>query len=120
MKNKTLKKHFLKPENMGTIEKPSHEAIIKSDVCNDIVKLMALIDNKGIIIDIKAQVFGCGYSIAGASILTTAARGNLADDVPDLFGELTKDIIPEIPERHASCVNLAQKAFQIILKKYQE
>lgn len=120
MKNKTLKKHFLDPKNMGTIDGPSHEAIVKSDVCNDIVKLMANIDKSGKIIDIKAQVFGCGYSIAGTSILTTAAADKMILEVPDLFTELTKDIITDVPEHHASCIGLARKAFQILIENFQK
>ena len=47
MKNKILKDHFLNPRNMGTIEKPTHQSIVKSDTCNDIVKMMININRNG-------------------------------------------------------------------------
>ena len=115
-----VREHFLNPRNMGTIDNPGYHTIVKSEICNDIVKLMANIDRDGLVQDIKAQVFGCGYSIAGASILTETAKGENAQRVLELMLEEQSEFTEGIPKRHHSCVELASEAFKKILEKYNE
>ncbi|MCP4135771.1 MAG: iron-sulfur cluster assembly scaffold protein [bacterium] len=119
MKNSLLKDHFLNPRNMGEIAEPTHKSIVKSETCNDIVKMMVIINSSGCIEDIKAQVFGCGYSIAGASFITETIKGKQAEDAASLIEESIPGVIENIPERHIYCVNLAGKAYKAILKTYK-
>ena len=118
MKNKILKDHFLNPRNMGTIDNPSYSTSTKSDTCSDIVKMSVIIDSNGIVADIKAQVFGCGYSIAGTSLFTDTAKGKRVLSIPEIAIESIREIADDIPEKHISCIILSHKAFQKILEEY--
>lgn len=105
---------------MGTIDNPTHESIARSDTCNDIVKMMATIGNSGLIEDIKTQVFGCGYSIAGASLFTEIAKGKRVDTIQAAAQEEIGRIESQIPERHLSCILLPLKAYEKIYNRYSE
>lgn len=113
MMNNILKEHFLNPKNMGKIDNPTYQSIAKSDLCNDIVKMMAVINN-GMIDDIKVEVFGCGYSIAGASLFTEIVSGRDIKNIMDYIDKELDGIIRDIPEKHHTCIKLSKKAFQII------
>ncbi len=117
MKNPTVKKHFLDPKNMGAVAEPTHRAILKSDKCSDIVKMTVLIKN-GLIEDIKAQVYGCGYSIAGVSILTELVKGKMANEIEGVADPELKMLLPDVPEHNRSCIYLGYNTLKIILKQY--
>jgi NifU-like protein involved in Fe-S cluster formation len=116
--NKIIKDHFLNPRNMGALEKPHYEAMVKSDICNDIVKMMIQTDDCGRIANIKTQVYGCGYAIAGSSIFTEAARGRRMEEVLDITEAAFAKMAKDIPSRHLSCIRLARKAYREIYEKY--
>lgn len=113
MKNVKVKKHFLNPLNMGSLENPTHQSIIKSGKCNDLVKMMAVIRN-GIVEEIRTEVFGCGYSIAGASIVTEIIKGKSIDGIIGIVESELKTFINDIPESNRSCIALSLDAFKKI------
>ncbi len=117
MKNKIIKEHFLDPRNMGRIENPTYESIARSETCNDIVKMTVVIAD-GVVEDIKTEVFGCGYTIAGASFFTEGAKGKRADRIMESMIAQSNRIISDIPEKHQNCIALSRKAFKIIYDKY--
>ena len=119
MKNRKLKEHFLNPKNMGVIKNPSYQSTAMSDTCSDLVKMMVIIDDKGVIENIKTEVFGCGYSISGTSLFTEIAMGKKAEEVTALTQKAASQIDPDIPEKHKSCIRLPQKAFNKIYKEYR-
>ena len=120
MRNVILKKHFLNPQNMGNLDNPSYQAIVKSDICNDIVRMMVVINTEGIIQDIKAQVYGCGYSIAGASLFTEIAKGRRAGEILEIAQSEIDKISVDIPERRVTCISLPKLAYEKIFCEYLE
>ena len=114
MKNNILKTHFFNPKNIGTITKPTHSSIAKSDTCNDLVKMTVDIQDN-IIQDIKVEIFGCGYSIAGASYFTEIAKGKKTDEIERIADQKFAPILDEIPEKHKTCVLLSNAAFKKII-----
>jgi NifU-like protein involved in Fe-S cluster formation len=114
MKNQTIKDHFLNPRHMGIIEKPTHQTIIKSETCSDVVKMMMIIDNNGIVSDIRSQVYGCGYAIAGTSIFNDIAFGKKVTEIHDLAFDSIKDLLPDTPDTNKNCMQLAIKAYKKI------
>jgi nitrogen fixation protein NifU and related proteins len=96
---------------MGIIEQPTHQTIIKSETCSDVVKMMVTIDD-GIVSDIRTQVYGCGYAIAGTSIFNDIAIGKKISEIYDLAIESIKDLLPDIPDANTNCIQLAIKAYK--------
>jgi len=120
MKNKILKDHFLNPRNIAPIENPTISTIKKSEICNDIVKLAVEIDQNETIHNISIEVYGCGYSIAGASLFSEAVKGAKLIDVEEIAGNAVKEIINEIPEKSKYCLTLSHRAFEKLFLKYKE
>ena len=103
---------------MGELKDPTHQAMVRSETCSDIVKLMVSIDGEGILRDIKAQVFGCGYAIAAASLFTEAAIDEKVSDVLEKVEGVLEPFYPAVPESHISCLRLGHRAFAKIADVY--
>lgn len=99
---------------MGIIEKPTHQTIIKSETCSDVVKMMLIVDDNGIVSDIMSQVYGCGYAIAGTSIFNDIAIGKKATEIHDLAVESINALLPDTPDTNINCMKLAIKAYKKI------
>ncbi len=116
MKNKILIDHFLHPRNMGELKDPTHQAMVRSETCSDILKLMVSIDGQGILRDIRAQVFGCGYAIAAASLFTESVKNEPVSNVMEKAKKELEPHFPTVPESHISCLRLGHMAFSKILE----
>jgi NifU-like protein involved in Fe-S cluster formation len=120
MKSKILIDHFLHPRNMGELKDPTHQAMVRSETCSDIVKLMVSINGEGIVRDVKAQVFGCGYAIAAASLFTESVIDETVSNVLEKAEKVLKPFYPTVPEAHKSCLRLSHRAFSKILLAYHK
>ena len=103
---------------MGELKDPTHQAMVRSETCSDIVKLMVCIDRQGMLRDIRAQVFGCGYAIAAASLFTEAAINETISNVLEKAEGVLEPLFPLVPESHISCLRLGHMAFSKILEGY--
>ena len=115
--NKTLKKHFLDPQNIGEITDAKFSSVVRSETCNDLIKMTASIID-GVIEDVKIKVFGCGYSIAGASFLTDSLMGKNIDGIIDFIDSELNSLTIDIPEKHHYCIFLSKMAFEKIYNEY--
>lgn len=112
--NCIIKDHFLNPRNMGTLKRPTNRSLARSDSCNDIVKLTADIDG-GIVREIKSEVFGCGYSIAGTSIATEKSIGRKVETLVEELGSELDEILSDVPEKHHGCMRLGLRAIKALI-----
>ena len=103
---------------MGELKDPTHQAMVRSETCSDIIKLMVSIDGEGIVRDVKAQVFGCGYAIAAASLFTESVIDETVSNVLEKAEKVLKPFYPAVPEAHKSCLRLSHRAFSKILERY--
>lgn len=111
--NKLFKKHFMSPQNMGKIKKPSLQSKCKSGFCGDTIELFVVIDENNIIKDVKYNVFGCYAIIAAASILSEWSLGKPLDLVKNIDMRTIETIIGgRCDEGKENCVMVAIKAFQ--------
>lgn len=113
MKNELLKDHFLHPRNVGILENHDQKVIVKSDQCNDVVTFTVTIGNNKIT-NIQFEAYGCGYAIAGASLVSEVVKGKDIDagivDVEEMLMSM------EIPDSNKRCVQLSLHA----IKKLRE
>lgn len=68
-----IENHFNNPQNVGEIKAPDGVGQSGSTACRNLIKFTARIE-KNIIKDIKFKAFGCSYTIASASFLTSITR----------------------------------------------
>ncbi len=116
MKNKLLKDHFLHPRNVGMLENYDQKIIVKSDQCNDVVTFTVTIGNKKIK-NIQFEAYGCGYAIAGASLVSEVVKGKDIDtginDVEELLMRM------DISCSNRRCVQLSLQAIKKLRENVQ-
>ncbi len=97
------------PRNVGIVQNYNHKIIVKSDQCNDVITFTVTIA-QNIIGDIKFEAYGCGYAIAGASVVSDAVKGKDIDvgvrHVEEMLSTMT------IPDSNIRCVQLSLKAIK--------
>jgi len=111
MKNSLLKEHFLHPQNIGVAENFTHKTLVKSDQCNDVISVTGTIANS-IIHDIKIEVYGCGYAIAGASLMSEAAKGKSIEEAKAAVKEILQTVEYDVPDSNKRCIYLSHKALE--------
>jgi NifU-like protein len=116
MKNPILKDHFLNPRRMGEVDRPTGRTMVKSDTCSDLVRMTVRIDGNGVVEDIRTQVYGCGYAIAGASFFNEYAYGRSASELARTSIDSIVGLIGDVPEGSRGCVSLALSAFKKIVR----
>lgn len=119
MKSALLKQHFLNPVGMKRIDSPSYRATCRSDTCSDVIRMTVTVDGDGVVRDIGTEVYGCGYSIAGASLFNSVALGIPVEDVAAIVDRQLAAVLPEVPEGNRRCVELPKKAFSTIYGSYR-
>jgi len=90
--------HNKNPRNFGVLEPCSHFSHGKNPLCGD--DFFVFLDVKdGVINDVKFDGAGCAISKSSASLMTTAIKGQVVEDVlrkKDLFLKMvTEAISPE-------------------------
>lgn len=82
-----VQQHFLQPQNVGEIEKPSGTGDVGSLACGDALKLTLKIDDNDIITEAKFKTFGCASAIASSSVLTQMVIGMSVDEAAKITNE---------------------------------
>lgn len=106
-----LKEHFLHPKNIGVAENYTHKTIVKSDQCNDAISVTVTVAN-AIMHDIKIEVYGCGYAIAGASLMSETAKGKTIEQAKEAVKEILQTIEQDVPDSNKRCIYLSLKALE--------
>ena len=109
--NDIIRQHFLNPQNLGKIKKPTYKHKYKSGFCGDMVEVYVTVEND-IITDVKYNVFGCYAVIATSSILSEYIKGKNVNILNTLTYEMVSKMLgDEIEAEKVSCVETAIKGF---------
>jgi NifU-like protein involved in Fe-S cluster formation len=112
--NEIIKDHFLNPRNIGELRDTPFRSTARSRTCGDTVLMSAIIENR-VCRKLLVRVYGCGYSIAGASIFAESAEGEDLDGIKAIALKKISQLT-DIPENHVPCLELAIEAFDHILE----
>jgi nitrogen fixation NifU-like protein len=117
-----VKEHFMNPKNVLMDEKDFQndgKGIAGNIQCGDEMIFLIKVDkDKGIITDCKWKTFGCASAIASASVLSEIAKGMKLDDAYNLSA---KDITRELgglPDHKVHCSVLGDKALRAAINDY--
>jgi len=77
--SKKVLAHFSKPHNLGMIKDPSGVGEVGNLACGDVMKLYIKVE-KGVIIDVKFETYGCAAAIATSSVITDMAKGKKVEE----------------------------------------
>lgn len=117
-----LKEHFINPRNVlydGEDYKEDGKGIVGNIKCGDEMMMLIKVDKeKGIITDCKWRTYGCASAIASTSVLSEMVKGKTLDEA---YKITPKDIAKELgslPEHKIHCSVLGHKALRAAINDY--
>jgi len=115
---KTIK-HFLKPQNVGSLEKPDGYAKIGNMVCGDQLDFFLKVE-KGKIKDVKFLSFGCASNIATASVMTEKVKGMTVEQAKKYPWRKIVDDLGGLPQQKIHCSIMAAQGLQKAIEDYEK
>ncbi|HIJ72898.1 MAG TPA: iron-sulfur cluster assembly scaffold protein [Candidatus Hydrogenedentes bacterium] len=120
--SETVKDHFMHPRNVlkdGEVYEEDGKGDVGNVKCGDQMIVVIKVDKeKGIITDCKWQTYGCASAIASTSILSEMVKGM---PLGQAFNLSPKDIARELgslPEHKIHCSVLGDKALRAAINDY--
>ena len=99
----TLVDHFLNPRNAGVMRDPDGVGEDEYIGCGDLARFFLRVrDDRAV--EVRFQTYGCGPTIAAASVASELGRGRTVDDLARLNAEEIEGALEGLPEdrRHAA------------------
>jgi nitrogen fixation protein NifU and related proteins len=113
-----IREHYAHPRNVGRVEEPSAEAMVRSPLDSDTV-LVSLRIEAGIITEAKFKCMGCAVAIACSSISTEMILGKTVEEAAAVSEQVVADALGGIPEYKMRCSNLAPAAIRTAVDKWK-
>ncbi|MFH1854550.1 MAG: iron-sulfur cluster assembly scaffold protein [Candidatus Omnitrophota bacterium] len=119
-----VKEHFTRPRNVLADDKEYEEdgkGMVGNVKCGDQMLMLIKVDkNKGVIIDCKWKTYGCASAIASTSILSEMVKGIKLEDAYKLTPKDIARELGELPEHKIHCSVLGDKALRAAIDDYYE
>lgn len=117
-----VKDHFMHPHNLLLDEKdfqPDGRGVTGNIKCGDEMVVMIKVDKeKGIITDCKWKTYGCASAIASTSVLSDLAIGKTLDAAYQLGAKDIAQALGGLPEHKIHCSVLGDKALRAAIDDY--
>jgi nitrogen fixation NifU-like protein len=99
----TLVDHFLNPRNAGLMRAPDGVGEDEYAGCGDLTRFFLRVRD-GRAVELRFQTYGCGPTIAAASVASELCRGRTVDDLAQLKAEEVEGALEWLPDdrRHAA------------------
>ncbi|MFP4459042.1 MAG: iron-sulfur cluster assembly scaffold protein [Candidatus Zixiibacteriota bacterium] len=119
MYSKKVLEHFVSPQNMGELEKPSGVGEVGNPTCGDMMRLYIDVEDN-VIKDIKFKTYGCGAAIASTSALTVIVKGKTIEEALKLDKKDVVEFLGELPAQKVHCSVLAIDALKEAIENWKE
>ncbi len=107
------------PRNQGEIETPTAVGEVSNPDCGDSTKMYLVVDDQGIIKDIKFETFGCAAAVASSSILTEMVKGKTVDEAYAVTETAVADELGGLPEKKMHCSMVGVDALRKAITNYR-
>ncbi|MBI4270809.1 MAG: hypothetical protein A3F92_14080 [Candidatus Rokubacteria bacterium RIFCSPLOWO2_12_FULL_71_22] len=104
----TLVDHFLNPRNAGMMHAPDGVGEDEYEGCGDLTRFFLRVRD-GRAVEVRFQTYGCGPTIAAASMASELVRGRTVEDLAQVKAEEIETALDGLPDdrRHAAEVAAA-------------
>ena len=101
----TLVEHFLNPRNAGLMRDPDGAGEDEFAGCGDLARVFLRVRD-GRAVDVRFQSYGCGPTIAAASVASELIAGRAVEDLVNLKAREIEDALDGLPDdrQHAADV----------------
>ena len=113
---------FNNPRNMGTLDKDDPNVgtgVVGSPECGDVMQLQILVDEKGIVRDVKFKTFGCAAAIAASSLATEWLIGKTVEEAKQLKNTALAEEL-DLPPVKMHCSVLAESAVRAAIADWEK
>ncbi|MEK7714310.1 MAG: iron-sulfur cluster assembly scaffold protein [candidate division NC10 bacterium] len=107
----TLLDHFLNPRNAGMMRDPDGTGEEEYEGCGDLTRFFVRVRD-GRAVEIRFQTYGCGPTIAAASMASELARGRSVDDLCRLKAQDIEAALEGLPEDRKHAADVAAGALR--------
>ncbi|MCI5125195.1 MAG: Fe-S cluster assembly protein NifU [Candidatus Electrothrix sp. AR5] len=114
-----VQQHFMQPQNVGEVKRPSGTGDVGSLACGDALKLTIKVDENDIIIDVKFKTFGCASAIASSSVLTELIKGMPVDEAAKITNEDIAEALGGLPKEKMHCSVMGREALEAAIADYR-
>lgn len=109
--------HFLNPRNAGLMRSPDGVGEDEYDGCGDLTRFFLRVRD-GVAAEIRFQTYGCGPTIAAASVASEVCRGRAVADLADLKADEIERALEGLPEDRKHAAALAAGALRAAVLDY--
>ena len=107
----TLLDHFLNPRNAGMMRDPDGTGEEEYEGCGDLTRFFVRVRD-GRAVEIRFQTYGCGPTIAAASMASELARGRAVDELCRLKAQDIEAALEGLPEDRKHAADVAAGALR--------
>ncbi len=107
----TVLDHFLNPRNAGMMRDPDGTGEEEYEGCGDLTRFFVRVRD-GRAVEIRFQTYGCGPTIAAASMASELARGRAVDELCRLKAQDIEAALEGLPEDRKHAADVAAGALR--------
>jgi nitrogen fixation protein NifU and related proteins len=114
----TLVEHFLNPRNAGMMREPDSVGETEDATCGDLARFFLRVRD-GRAVEVRFQTYGCGPTIAAASVASELSRGRLIDELTRLEAREIERALDGLPDDRKHAADVAASALRAAASQYQ-
>jgi nitrogen fixation protein NifU and related proteins len=114
----TLVDHFMNPRNAGIMREPDGVGEDEYAGCGDLTRFFLRVRD-GRAVEIRFQTYGCGPTIAAASVASELYRGRLVGDLCTTEAVEIERALDGLPQDRRHAADVAAGALRAAAAQYQ-